>query len=190
MRFQGRQKFIPFWVSPDLLRLCTRAVTLFSTILISLALQGCITPKRLPAVPDPLTTTAIIPGIPNARFWVHSRQGIDQMIEFTLEMRNRWKRDFSRLGASHDLLPPLNFLAISGGGDRGAFSAGLLVGWTEAGDRPDFAVVTGISTGALLAPFAFVGPEYDQTVKTIYTNIEQGDIFKNSLFCGEHLCTF
>jgi predicted patatin/cPLA2 family phospholipase len=73
----------------------------------------------------------------------------------------------------------MNFLAISGGGDRGAFSAGLLVGWTESGNRPDFAVVTGVSTGALIAPFAFVGPEYDPTLKTIYTNIGPNDIFNS-----------
>ena len=178
MSIQGRQNCVPFCLSPLPFRVRTYAVALFSTILILLALQGCITPKRLPAVPDPLTTTAMIPGIPKARFWIHSRQGIDQMIEYTLEMRNRWRKDVSRLGTSQALLPPLNFLAISGGGDEGAFSAGLLVGWTEAGNRPDFAVVTGISTGALLAPFAFVGPEYDQTLKTIYTNIGPKDIFK------------
>jgi len=101
------------------------------------------------------------------------------MIEFTLKARGREKQALSHEGESQDPLSPMNFLAISGGGDRGAFSAGLIVGWTEAGNRPDFTVVTGISTGALLAPFAFVGPEYDQTVKAIYTNIEQGDIFKN-----------
>jgi len=178
MSIQGRQNCVPFCLSPVPIRVRTCAVTLFSTILLLLALQGCITPKRLPAVPDPLTTTAIIPGIPEARFWVHSRQGIDQMIEFTLEARSREKQALSSRGHQGPL-QPMNFLAISGGGDEGAFSAGLLVGWTETGNRPDFTVVTGISTGALLAPFAFVGPEYDQTVKTIYTNIEQADIFKN-----------
>ena len=75
MSFQGRQNFIPFCLLRCLLQIRTCAVSLFTTILILLALPGCITPKRLPAVPDPLTTTAIIPGIPEARFWVHSRQG-------------------------------------------------------------------------------------------------------------------
>ena len=56
-------------------------------------------------------------------------------------------------------LPPAVFLAISGGGDKGAFTAGLLNGWTAAGTRPEFKVVTGISTGALIAPFAFFGPK-------------------------------
>jgi predicted acylesterase/phospholipase RssA len=66
-------------------------------------------------------------------------------------------------------LPPAVFLAVSGGGDNGAFGAGLLNGWTAAGTRPEFKLVTGISTGALIAPFAFLGPKYDTTLKEVYT---------------------
>ena len=62
-------------------------------------------------------------------------------------------------------LPPAIFLAISGGGDNGAYTAGLLNGWTAAGTRPEFKLVTGISTGALIAPFAFLGPKYDATLE-------------------------
>ncbi len=178
MSFQGRQDCVPFCLSPGPFRVRTCAVALFSTALFLLVIQGCITPKRLPAVPDPLMTTAIIPGIPEARFWVNSRQGIDRMIEYVLEMRSRGKRELSRMGHQGPL-PPMNFLAISGGGDKGAFSAGLLVGWSEAGNRPSFDCVTGISTGALIAPFAYLGPEYDQTLKTIYTNIGPDDIFNS-----------
>jgi patatin-like phospholipase len=58
-------------------------------------------------------------------------------------------------------LPKLEMLAISGGGENGAFGAGLLCGWTDQGARPEFEVVTGISTGALTAPFSFLGPNYD-----------------------------
>jgi hypothetical protein len=184
MSFQGRQNIIPFCLSPALFQIRTCAVALFLIALCLPVIQGCkgcLTPQRLPAVPDHLTTTAIIPGIPKARFWVHTRQGIDQMVEYILETRSRWKRELSREGVSQaqDTLRPMNFLAISGGGDKGAFGAGLLVGWTEAGNRPYFLVVTGISTGALIAPFAFLGPEYDQIVKNIYTNIGPGDIFNS-----------
>ena len=49
------------------------------------------------------------------------------------------------------------WLVLSGGGENGAFAAGLLAGWSAAGDRPSFGVVTGVSTGALIAPFAFIG---------------------------------
>jgi hypothetical protein len=58
-------------------------------------------------------------------------------------------------------LQPAHLLAISGGSDNGAFGAGLLVGWTKSGTRPSFKLVTGISTGALIAPFAFLGSAYD-----------------------------
>jgi predicted acylesterase/phospholipase RssA len=70
------------------------------------------------------------------------------------------------------------FLAISGGGDNGAFAAGLLNGWTVAGNRPQFKLVTGISTGALIAPFAFLGPEYDTKLKEFYTTISAEDVME------------
>src|SRR6185436_4299186 len=58
-----------------------------------------------------------------------------------------------------------NYLAVSGGGSDGAFGAGLINGWTESGSRPKFKIVTGVSTGALIAPFAFLGPDYDDELK-------------------------
>jgi predicted acylesterase/phospholipase RssA len=69
-----------------------------------------------------------------------------------------------------------SFLALSGGGANGAFGAGFLCGWTESGTRPNFRIVTGISTGALIAPLAFAGPKYDETLKEAYTTIETEDI--------------
>ena len=62
-----------------------------------------------------------------------------------------------------------NVLAISGGGAGGAFGAGVLVGLSAAGRRPDFAIVTGVSTGALIAPFAFLGPAWDERLRDAYT---------------------
>jgi patatin-like phospholipase/acyl hydrolase len=79
-------------------------------------------------------------------------------------------------------LPRAYLLAISGGGDKGAFGAGLLVGWTEAGTRPEFKVVTGVSTGALTAPFAFLGPAYDPQLKEVYTTISADDILERRSF--------
>ena len=75
-------------------------------------------------------------------------------------------------------LPPANYLAISGGGENGAFGAGLLTGWTEAGTRPEFKLVTGVSTGALTAPYAFLGPAYDKQLNYAYTTITGKDVFK------------
>ncbi len=68
-------------------------------------------------------------------------------------------------------------LALSGGGGYGAFGAGFLNGWTDSGTRPTFKVVTGISTGAIIAPFAFLGSEYDQALKTGFTTIDDDDIY-------------
>jgi predicted patatin/cPLA2 family phospholipase len=65
-----------------------------------------------------------------------------------------------------------NYLAVSGGGSDGAFGAGLLKGWSESGKRPKFKFVTGVSTGALIAPFAFLGPDYDETLKEAYTTVD------------------
>jgi predicted acylesterase/phospholipase RssA len=65
---------------------------------------------------------------------------------------------------------PLSYLALSGGGADGAYGAGVLNGWTAAGTRPEFSAVSGVSTGALIAPFAFLGPAYDATLRDIYTS--------------------
>ncbi len=70
-------------------------------------------------------------------------------------------------------------LALSGGGSNGAFGAGFLNGWSESGTRPVFKLVTGVSTGALIAPFAFLGSEYNITIKEIYTGIKTDDLIKN-----------
>jgi predicted patatin/cPLA2 family phospholipase len=64
----------------------------------------------------------------------------------------------------------ITYLALSGGGADGAYGAGILNGWTESGKRPEFTIVSGVSTGALMAPFAYLGPRYDPVLKEIYTN--------------------
>jgi hypothetical protein len=71
------------------------------------------------------------------------------------------------------------WLAISGGGSDGAYGAGVLTGWTEAGTRPEFAVVTGSSIGSLIAPFAFLGPRYDEEIRKNFTTIAAADIFED-----------
>jgi hypothetical protein len=76
---------------------------------------------------------------------------------------------------------PKNALVLSGGGMNGAYTAGVLKGWTASGQRPTFDVVTGISTGALIAPFAFLGPEFDGALERSYTTLRDNDIFKRRL---------
>ena len=78
----------------------------------------------------------------------------------------------------------LNFLALSGGGDKGAFGSGLLIGWSQQGSRPEFDVVTGVSTGALLSPFAYLGTSYNNIVKEIYTTISSEDLMSEHRITG------
>jgi predicted acylesterase/phospholipase RssA len=75
----------------------------------------------------------------------------------------------------------LNVMALSGGGADGAFGAGLLLGWTEAGTRPQFDIVTGVSTGALMSSFVFLGPRYDQKLAELYTTMRTTDVFTTRL---------
>src|SRR5262245_29045550 len=72
---------------------------------------------------------------------------------------------------------PFNVLVLSGGGAYGAYSAGVLAGWTESGTRPEFDVVTGVSTGALVATLAFLGPDWDPALKRFYTSVTDKDVF-------------
>jgi predicted acylesterase/phospholipase RssA len=148
-------------------------------LLIASALQlgvaGCSTPQRLPAVP-----TASIPqastGLGKIRYLVsRETDTFAADAHAVLQREHDW---LASQGRSGQPLPPAHFLAISGGGDNGAFGAGLLNGWTASGARPEFKVVTGVSTGALIAPFAFLGPKYDYVLEKVYTQTSQKDIFK------------
>lgn len=79
---------------------------------------------------------------------------------------------------------PVSMLALSGGGEHGAFGAGLLCGWSESGHRPTFDIVTGVSTGALMSPFAFLGQQYDERLKTLYTQMTFHSVFSGNPFLG------
>jgi hypothetical protein len=145
-------------------------------VAVALISSGCSTPSRLSAVPMASTTEAKVPGIPDARFWPDDPNSIEAMIKAATASIAAEEA----AGVTPDTsgnLPPVAFLAVSGGGDDGAFGAGLLVGWTQAGTRPEFKLVTGVSTGALTAPFAFLGPDYDDELKEVYTTISARDVF-------------
>lgn len=102
--------------------------------------------------------------------------GVDRFLRVTTERGARIREDL--LKTAPPGRPERNVLCLSGGGSFGAYSAGVLCGWTERGDRPVFDVVTGISTGSLISPFAFLGPKYDAQLKEFYTTLTNDDIFK------------
>jgi len=147
---------------------------MFVAMATQLALSGCATPQRLPAVPAAEASQAN-EALGPIRFLV-SRESATAEAEgrSALAKEQQWLASQGR-GAE---LPPAYFLAISGGGDNGAYGAGFLNGWTAAGTRPQFKIVTGVSTGALIAPFAFLGPRYDYVLQRVYTQTSQKDIFK------------
>ena len=143
-----------------------------SVILIVILLMGCSSaPVRNP-VPVDLTNKANIDGIPDARFWG------DDFPTFAAERFMHFSDEEMHQYFSGVYNQPHNYLAISGGGANGAYGAGLLTGWTASGTRPEFTMVTGISTGALTAPFAFLGPDYDEKLKEVYSTTTTKDIYR------------
>lgn len=138
-------------------------------VLLTLCLGACAAPsfKRHP-VPEALVNDAVVAGFPK---WVRSWGDEDFPLEDYPALVEMYRE--------HDLdAQVINWLALSGGGQNGAFGAGLLVGWTERGDRPVFQAVTGVSTGALIAPFAFLGPDYDDLLEETYTTYSTKDLIR------------
>jgi len=148
----------------------SRHTVLALTILLALT-SGCASvPQRNP-LPEELASKAVVLGGEASRRWG------DEASNFTGQWLAMSKDEVRELfggvfGRHH------TYLAISGGGANGAFGAGLLCGWTEAGDRPVFTMVSGVSTGALTAPFAFLGSDYDHVLRTFYTTTSTEDIMK------------
>ena len=135
------------------------------------------------AVPYEFHVAATVAGFPDeVRYFPRDPGDIQLMMKEFIES---WDREKAYLKTQ--VLPPTAYLAISGGSDNGAFTAGFLNGWTKAGTRPEFKLVTGVSTGALIAPFAFLGPSYDETLKLIYTGVSRKDIAVDRAFYSVYL---
>ncbi|MCK8787400.1 patatin-like phospholipase family protein [Roseomonas sp. NAR14] len=144
-----------------------------STLLLgTCSVTACALPVREPAVPRSLSDRATVLGLPNERFLIGGGYA-----SITQEYMAALARRRAFLGLASDAVnPPLDLLAISGGGEDGAFGAGLLNGWTVEGSRPVFNLVTGVSTGALTAPFAFIGSSADAALKQVYTGVTFADV--------------
>jgi len=142
---------------------------LFALLTVTCFLCSCASvPVRNP-LPEEFSDAAMIPDIPRAKFWGDEAPPFFDAVAG--QSQEQLKREFSGVyGREH------NYLALSGGGANGAFGAGMLVGWSAAGTRPEFTMVTGISTGALMAPFAFLGAAYDAQLKEMYTTYSTKDL--------------
>jgi predicted acylesterase/phospholipase RssA len=150
----------------------TRRAALFGGV--GLGLAACASPPRGPAVPFARTRDAKVLGLPNERFFFPWDGDAFRTEVMAAQEKARRRHGVPPRGQER----VIEMLAISGGGENGAFGAGLLNGWTEAGNRPIFSLVTGVSTGALTAPFAFLGPRYDAALKSVYTDISPKDVLE------------
>ena len=148
--------------------------------IIAMALSGCgVTDDRV-SVPVALMAGAQVSGAEQVRIWGDApfpfpkREYADRLRQIRKNRPNLFNR------TRHTV----HMLALSGGGSDGAFGAGFLNGWTATGKRPEFEVVSGVSAGALLAPFAFLGPKYDAAAKEVFTQYSTEDLLRKKLIAG------
>jgi predicted acylesterase/phospholipase RssA len=151
--------------------LCSLWISIAPTV----AMSGCVHLPRQDAVPAALTQRALMPEASDTRYWPELDPG--PLFQLVARAAERERASLIKVGKQAEELSPESYLAISSGGDDGAFASGLLVGWTATGDRPQFKVVTGISAGALIAPFVFLGSQYDYVLQEVSSRIEKRDIF-------------
>ena len=142
-------------------------------ILAAVCMTGCaILPRN--AVPVDRMSEAVVPGMPDVRA-LAGRLDPAMQRDLAQSFAQESAADFPVAADGRVYYP---HLVLSGGGANGAFGAGFLYGWTKSGKRPLFKVVTGVSTGALMAPYAFLGPDYDDAIREFYTNTSSRNVFQ------------
>jgi len=134
-------------------------------------LAACSSVERQP-VPIEDIDRAVIPGMSRIRDWG------DEPSEHFQEDLIQSLRQAQEAAGSTAGIRKMAALVLSGGGSNGAFGAGFLNGWTTAGTRPTFKLVTGVSTGALIAPYAFLGSGYDDELERAFTSVRTGEVYK------------
>jgi predicted acylesterase/phospholipase RssA len=153
-------------------RVKNRVLRALAVICVASSLASCLATARHSAVPPEDRRSATVMGITNARLYTDQTEEIEREQGKAL-IREAHYRGIKKGGT----FPKTYGLTLSGGADDGAFGAGLLVGWSVHGDRPTFKLVTGVSTGALIAPFAFLGSKYDPVLTRIYTTLDKSKVY-------------
>ena len=147
-------------------------VTKALALAVCVLLAGCSWPSRTATKRQSFSSIQDLPnyegvraidGYPNPMFQASFNTALQQFAATKAKANGR--RDF-------------DMLALSSGGINGSFGAGILTAWSKRGDRPDFRFVTGVSVGALIAPFAFAGSAYDNRLEQLFRHIEQSDLFE------------
>ncbi len=148
--------------------------------LVALAAAACARTERHP-VPASLVSEAKVPVTGAIRFWG------DEVPKDIFAFVQTHMPSVQRLAAGATMKngrPHVEYLALSGGAEDGAFGAGLLTGWSTRGDRPRFEVVTGVSAGALIAPYAYLGPRYDGQLAELWRNFDSGSVATPQVLAG------
>lgn len=157
-----------------MLRAVCRWIAIFT---LAAALPGCaglLIGQRSP-VPVELQDQAHLPNLVGIRSWGDE---VPDDAAGAIRLRNPNLPRPAQNATHIDGRPVIEILALSGGGADGAFGAGVLGGWTKSGRRPEFEIVTGVSAGALIAPFAFLGPKYDPVLREIWTKYDTKQLMK------------
>lgn len=157
----------------------------FLTVAIAAAaVGGCASfeGERTGALPSAeLAQSAQVPALPGVRAWAdETPRDVKAAVRARLPAIPRLAQKAQRVNGR----PVVEILALSGGGPDGAFGAGVLAGWSARGNRPEFEVVTGVSAGAIIAPFAFLGPRYDDKLKAVWTEYETNEIATPQILKG------
>jgi predicted acylesterase/phospholipase RssA len=156
-------------------------ICLYACALASLV-SACATAIPRNGISDAAVAERAVPlKVPGVRFW-HDEVPPDPVAE--LKRRSPRLPQIAANAKRTDGRVIVETLALSGGGADGAFGAGVLAGWTERGDRPEFEIVTGVSAGAIIAPFAYLGPTHDGKLREIWTEYKQSDIVTASFLPG------
>jgi len=159
-----------------------RCTAVAATLGLCIILPACASAPRI-AVPTELTERVVVAeavGQGAVRVWGDSDSPLLKR-EATIRLRQIKER---RPELLKDRNRVVSYLALSGGGSNGAFGSGLLNGWSANGTRPEFEVVSGVSTGALMAPFAFLGRAYDKQLREIYTEYSTRDLVRPQVLAG------
>lgn len=142
-------------------QIVVRCKVLVLLVLLSLSVTGCGPTRTLYSFQ--MSENGRVPQIEDARVWADDQEAIFKALR-TSPITKRSKS--------------FNVLALSGGGSEGAFGAGFLTGWSKNGGRPQFDIVTGTSVGALIAPFAFLGEEYDPYLERMFTKEQTNKLIR------------
>lgn len=155
---------------------------LLAISILAMTLAACGSSITRKAVPNELVNKVYPLGKEGLRQWGNALTP-EELQDFLRQNGPRLKALYAQRTESGDAAP-LEYLALSGGGQWGAFGAGVLRGWSDTGTRPQFVGVSGVSTGAIIAPFAFLGPEYDSTLLAIYSDYSTDALVEETIFSG------